>query len=344
MNKFFTLILLTGLSILFLNSCADNTSTPAEEVDYTKVPAHFPAIPFPANNPYNAAKVELGRYLFYEKLLSRDTNLSCAHCLKQEYAFADCTPISQGADLEPEPRNTMSLVNAAYRTKLKWDGGSSAIEANAYRSIFLAAIFAADTNEVNKRLQNHPKYPAMFKKAFGENTVPGCFLAGQAIATFARTIVSGNSRYDKYYLGDETALTQTEKDGMALFFGKANCSQCHTGIFFTDLNFHNTGLSTHYFDRGRYKVTGNFNDWGKFITPTLRNIEKTAPYYHDGSLATLEQLVEHYNSGGKAFYTKSELIKPLNLTDYEKKALIAFLKSLTDEELLTSTKYSKPQD
>ena len=237
----------------------------------------------------------------------------------------------------------MSLANAAYRNTLFWDGRGTAIEQPAYRSIFLFAIFGSDTNVVNQKLQASPMYQSMFKKAFGENAVPSSFLASQAIATFVRTFVSANSRYDQYLLGKKDALNESEKRGMELFFSeRTRCSVCHSGFLFTDLSFHNTGVNTHYFDRGRFLITGIQSDRGKFLTPTLRNIELTAPYMHDGQLLTLEAIIEHYNSGGKPFINKDTLMRPLFLTDTEKQDLINFLKSLTDWELINNPKFKNP--
>lgn len=308
------------------------------------VPNHFPPAPFPEDNPYSIEKAELGRQLFYEKLLSKDTTMNCSHCMKHEYAFSDGgVKISKGHNREPEMRNTMSLANVVYRNNIFWDGRGKRIEGPAYRSIFLKKIFSADTNEVNLRLKNHPKYPVLFEKAFGKGTEPTSFLAGQAIATYVRTFISGNSAYDRYILGDKSALTIEQIHGMDLFFSdKTNCSKCHSGIFFTDMKFHNTGTTTHYIDRGRFYVTGEFTDRGKFITTTLRNIEVTHPYLHNGEFATLEEVIENYNRGGLPFINKDTLMKPLGLTQTEKQALVAFLKSLTDHEFLNNPWFSDP--
>jgi len=308
----FSIVLVSFFSFCGCDSSSDSTPE-TENRDYDKVPPHFPPIPFPESNPYSPEKVELGRMLFYEKLLSKDSTIaSCSHCMKQDHAFGDCTPVSYGLNQEPETRNTMSLQNAAYRTAYFWDGRGAAIESPAYRSLYLPVILGSDTNEIKQRLMNTPPYPEMFRKAFGDDAEPDAYLIAKAIATFVRTLVSGNSRYDKYLLGDKTALNQSELNGMELFFNtsKTNCSICHSGLFFTDLKFHNTGTTSHYFDRGRYYITKDDKDRGKFITPTLRNVEVTAPYTHDGEYNTLLELLNNYNIGGRAWENKATLMKP----------------------------------
>ncbi len=352
--KRYILLYLCIFTILLIAACSEKSGTePVNEQQLVSkyseellVPSHFPPVPFPDNNPYNAAKAELGRYLFYEPLLSKDGSIaSCSHCMQQNASFANNKDIPSGYGKQMESRNSMPLVNAAYRDKLMWDGRGTKIENNAYRSIFLSYIFGADTNEVNERLKRHSFYPKMFKEAFGENTVPSSFLAGQAIATFVRTLVSGNSKYDKYINGNESALNESEKRGMELFFSeRTRCSVCHSGIMFTDLDFHNTGTTTHYFDKGRYNVTKDWQDKGKFITPTLRNVEVTYPYLHNGEYWTLEELIHNYDIGGRDWFNKDTLMRPLYLSSVEKEDLINFLKSLTDTEFLRSSKFSNPHN
>lgn len=342
MNKLFSILLL--LSIL---GCSDVNYPDIDSINQNESfvqPKHFPELPCPKDNQLTKEKIELGRMLFYEKLLSKDSSIaSCSHCMKQEHAFCDNTPVSLGYNNLPEFRNTMSLNNVAYRKSLFWDGRGSAIESPAYRSIWLPMILAADTNEVVKRLENHPKYPAMFVKAFGKDAKISAHLASKAIACFVRTLVSGNSKYDKYLQGNKNALNDSEKRGMDLFFSdRTNCSKCHSGLFFTDGSFHNTGINTHYFDRGRFLITNIDEDRGKFITPTLRNIEVNAPYMHDGSIATLSDVLEHYNDGGKPFINKDTLMKKMLLSNAEKADLIAFLKTLTDWEFINNPKLSDP--
>lgn len=332
--------------LVFALSCSHNSSDklPEQFEDYLTVPSHFPEAKFPKDNPYSKEKAELGRHLFYEPLLVNDTSFpSCSHCMKQEYAFSNNKIFSRGSNGLTESRNNMTLINAIYRDKLFWDGRGKRIEGPAYRSLWLPGIFNSDTNEIVRRLEHTTLYPELFKRAFGEDVKISAYLVSRAIATFVRTLVSGNSKYDKYINGDKTALNKEELQGMELFFSKqTNCSVCHSGIFFTDLLPHNTGVTTHYFDKGHYEVSGKLEHRGTFITPTLRNVDKTAPYMHDGALATLEDVMEHYNRGGRYFTMKDTLMRPLNLNSQELNSIISFLKALTDNEFLTNPKYSNP--
>lgn len=343
--KWFSNIFLIFLFVLFIG-CRENVFNvqPPITKDYSVPPPGFPSIPFPAENPYTRAKFELGRRLFYEKILVKDSSFkSCSHCMKQAYNFQDDQPVSLGFNKLPEYRNTMSLTNVAYFDKIFWDGRGKRIEQPAYRSLFLPYIFGMDTNELQKRLKNHPLYPKLFKEAFGPDAEPTAYLTSLAISTFVRCLVSGNSPYDKYIRGDTNALTEQQKRGMKLFFSeRTRCSVCHSGFLFTDLQFHNTGLKIHYFDFGREYITKNYADRGKFLTPSLRNVEVSAPYMHDGTFSTLEEVIENYNLGGKPFFNKDTLIKPLNLTPQEKLDLVNFLKALTDWEFLNNPNFSEP--
>ena len=343
-NKYNKIIILILITVFILPSCFFSESETDTDKEFLPAPKGFPPVPFPKTNPYSKAKAELGRKLFYEKLLSKNQDLaSCSHCMKPENSFCDDTRISRGHNHEPEYRNTMTIVNAAYRKKLFWDGRGSMIEQPAYRSLYLPMILGADTNETAERLKNHPEYPALFKKAFGPDAEPSAFLVSQAIATFVRTLISGNSRYDQYINGDKEALSPSEIRGMDLFFSdRTKCSVCHSGFLFTDGQYHNTGVVSHYFDRGLYFITRDAKQQGLFLTPTLRNIEYTAPYMHEGELFTLEAVIEHYNTGGKLFGNKDTLMKALYLSEQEKKDLVAFLKSLTDSEFLNNPAFKKP--
>jgi cytochrome c peroxidase len=338
--------LLVVFIIVFIYSCAKfGNGNYSSNIDYTLVPEGFPPIPFPEDNPYSPEKVELGRRLFYEKLLSKDSTISsCSHCMEHPRAFSDDIPMSRGFQNEPEFRNAMSLVNVAYRKSLFWDGRGKRIEEPAYRSLWLPMILGADTNEIQVRLENHPPYPKLFEEAFGSDAKPTARLISKAIATFVRTFISGNSPYDQYIRGNKEALNESEIRGMNLFFSeRTRCAVCHTPPFFIDGKLHNTGMNTHYFDRGLFFLTGKNEDRGLFITPTLRNIEVTAPYMHDGTLNTLIDVIDHYNHGGKKFINKDTLMRPLNLNYREKADLIAFLKALTDEEFLNDPRFSKPE-
>lgn len=346
-SNFFCTTIFAALivSLGMIIGCTDsNAPADVETINYTAVPEGFPPIPFPKDNPITPEKVQLGRMLFYEVRLSRDHKMaSCSHCMKPENTFSDNTQISLGIEKLPEYRNTMTIVNSAYRPALFWDGRGTSIESPAYRSLWLTQILGADTNVIARELSQDKYYPYLFKKAFGPDAKPSAYLISKAIATFVRTMVSGNSRYDKYIRGDHSVMNRQEKRGMELFFSeRTRCSVCHSGFLFTDGIFHSTGIVTHYFDRGRWQITGDNKDRGKFITPTLRNVEYTGPYMHDGSVPTLLDVINHYNNGGKPFINKDTLLRPLNLNDPEKADLIAFLKTLTDHEFINNPRFKNP--
>jgi len=344
-KKLSGIIIILSILMVTAQSCEESSiNDKPNDTSYLQVPEDFPPPPFPDDNPYSDAKFELGRMLYYDQLLTANQEMkSCSHCLKQEHAFSDNVAQSRNFMFEPEDRTTMTLANVVYRDKLFWDGRGYRIEQPAYRSMFLLPIFASDTNDIADRLQNHAIYPDMFKKAFGNDVEPGAWLASQAISTFVRCFISGNSAYDKYIRGDKSAMNESAIRGMDIFFSeRARCSVCHSGFMFTDLDFHNTGVNTHYFDFGRFYITNRDEDFGRFLTPSLRNVEVTSPYTHDGELYTLEEVIHNYDLGGNYFYNKDTLMRPLNLTKQESADLIEFLKSLTDHEFLNDERFKDP--
>ncbi len=334
-------LLLCSLSVTFIG-CPTTEPGPAKQVDYV-LPAGFPQFPIPADNPINAEKIELGRKLFYDVRLSSDNTIACANCHKQEFAFTDGgMQVSRGVNGELGNRNSPTMVNSAYAPSLFFDGRAPSLEEQAFAAFTNPAEMRADVAVIDERLKNDSNYVAQFTRAFGAGTVPSSKMAMKAIATFIRTVLSGNSRYDQYIHGNTSALNAPELRGMKLFFDtRTQCAACHSGYNFTDNEFHSTGLFTHYYDKGRHDFTRNPRDVGKFKTPSLRNIALTDPYMHDGHLTTLEETLDHYNEGGKQFINKDERIVPLNLTQEEKNDLIAFLKALTDEELIRNPKFGK---
>ncbi|MCX7879435.1 MAG: cytochrome-c peroxidase [Ignavibacteria bacterium] len=342
MNKTVILKILLFFLILFLFICCENSiKEPKDyEFNYSSPPPGFPPIPFPVDNPFSSSKEKLGRYLFFEKILSRDSSFSCASCHNPKYAFAGNVPNPLTINKFPLFRNTLSLVNVAYRRTLGWSGEDITLEHAIYNDFFSPLFFDNDTNVIFQRLSSHPFYPKMFEEAFGKGVKPYPYLAAKAIATFVRTLVSGNSQYDKYLRGDSNALTTKQKLGMSLFFSeRTKCSFCHSGFLFTNEKFHNTGTTPHYFDFGRYYVTGKLEDRSKLKTPSLRNVALTAPYIHDGTMRTLWDVIENYSRGGFPFFNKDTIIKPLNLTYEEKEALVEFLKALTDMEFINSPRF-----
>lgn len=338
-------IIIGGAFLLGISACSNDTTQSSEELPL--IPSYMPPVPFPSDNPITREKVELGRLLFYEGRLSRNGEVSCASCHRPEAAFSDAPrQISVGIDGLQGQRNAPMIVNAGYRKVMFWDGRAGTLEEQAMAAFLNPIEMAADTVVVGDLLRSGEFGPAWLR-AFGDTAVT-MKRAMQAIATFERTLASADSRYDQFLRGNTTALSPLEQKGMQLFFGdKASCSGCHAGPDFTDDQFHNVGLFFHYFDRGRYVVTGNPADEGKFKTPTLRNVALTPPYmatgdFEEGPLNTLEQVVDRYNKGGTNFHSKDKRVRKLDLQNEEKAALVAFLKALTDSSVITNPRFTKP--
>ena len=280
----------------------------------------------------NADRIELGRRLFFDPVLSRDSTISCASCHHIDKKFTDGLPISIGIENRIGIRNAPSLLNVAYQPSMFWDGGVPNLEQQILAPI--ESHFEMDFNliEVVKRLNYNEDYKALSLKAY--NQLPSIFSVTRAIACFERTLFTGTSKYDDYvYNNNKNALSASEINGMNIFLDEdGECFHCHGTFLFTDNTFKNNGVFLNYEDSGRARITGLSTDVGKFKVPSLRNVTATAPYMHNGSFATLEEVVEHYNNGGKPHPNKSGLIQPLNLTTQEKIDLVNFLKALTDEK------------
>ena len=284
------------------------------------------------------ARVELGKRLFYDKQVSRTGEVACASCHLPDNAFSDPRQFSLGVEGRVGGRNAPSIVNLAYNTSFFWDGGAPTLEQQVIGPIINPLEMDMKVGDVTDRLAQDPTYVNAFQDAYGTEPIPGSLT--KAVASFMRTIVSGDSRYDRYEQGDRAALDDSEKRGMAIFTGeRGECFHCHVGFNFTNNDFRNNNLYAVYQDIGRAKVTELEEDVGKFKVPTLRNVALTAPYMHDGSLATLEDVVDHYSSGGKLNPNSDPTIQPLDLTAQEKADLVAFLRALTDDTLATNPKY-----
>ncbi len=331
----------------------------------------LPPVPVPDQNEITRQKVELGKRLFEDKRFSADGTVSCATCHKPERAFTDGIPIAKGIQGKLGVRNTPTVVNAAYYTSQFWDGRAKDLEEQA-KGPFTNPVEHGlkDFGPILAVCSSDPYYKTMFKKVFG---VPPTAITidhvTAAIAAFERTIVSGNSPFDRYlYQGDEQAISQAAKRGLEIYRTKGRCQDCHTigqnSAIFTDNKFHNLGVGFSLVEPrlfeiveelkrarkegrrpdpklvderviselGRFAVTLDIQDIGRFKTPTLRNIAVTAPYMHDGSLETLEEVIELYDQGGEDNPMLDSGIRPLNLTDQEKADLVEFLKSLTSPE------------
>jgi cytochrome c peroxidase len=298
-----------------------------------KVPLGLPPFEWPANNPYSLEKVELGRLLYYDKRLSADESVACASCHSPQFAFTDGSAVSTGIKQQKGGRSAPTVINRAYSLAQFWDGRAGSLEEQA-KGPMANPIEMGNTHAgIVSKLKAIPGYRPLFAKAFGSEGID-IDRAAMAIASFERTVLSGNAPYDKYKkLRNPKAMSPDQLRGMSVFFDKAKCDKCHEGANFTLNAFANLGVGSDkpQPDVGRFAVTKNPRDWGAFKTPTLREIEHTAPYMHDGSLKTLEEVVDFYNKGGIKNRNLDENIKELKLTDAEKKDLVAFMKALSGE-------------
>jgi cytochrome c peroxidase len=359
----------------------DRNAVPAEpdpgQAYSWNLPKGFPKPHVPADNPMTAAKVELGRHLFYDTRLSINRKDSCATCHKQELAFTDGRGVSIGATGQLHSRSAMSLINVAYSAALTWSNPRlKELEEQA-----LMPMFGDHPVELGMRegdlpmLQSDSKYQILLARAFPSDAARFSVKnIAKALASFERSIISARSHYDRYhYGGDDSAVSDSAKRGETLFFNQhLSCFRCHGGFNFSDatvsennagreVEFHNTGLykiagmlSYPVPNVGTYEYTKVAGDVGKFKTPTLRNIAITAPYMHDGSIATLDGVLDHYAAGGRTIQSgpnagighdnpnKDNLIAGFQLSRQDRADLIAFLESLTDEEVRHDSKFANP--
>ena len=279
----------------------------------------------PEWNPLTPAKVALGRTLFFDPLLSGDRTISCASCHRPALAFSDTMARSHGIHGQETRRNVPSILNRGFGSSFFWDGRAESLEEAVLEPVENPREMALLLSDLVERLQQSAEYRVLFAEAFGDAaTAPRI---AQSLASYLRVLRSGDSPADHYFAGDTNALSREAKHGLELFTGKANCSTCHSGPLFSDERFHITGVSEA--DRGRGVVTGRAADRGAFKVPSLRNVALTPPYMHDGSLATLESVVDFYDRGGGAAGRFDVELRPLRLTPDEKRALVAFLRSLT---------------
>ncbi|MFT5645790.1 MAG: cytochrome c peroxidase [Aureispira sp.] len=322
-------------------ACKSTLFNPSTQ-DYYTLPSNFPSIVHPAQNAPTALRVELGRMLFYDPILSRDSTISCANCHKQQFAFADSLSFSLGVEQRKGTQNAPSLVNIGYASSFTRAGGVPTLEMQILVPIQEAHEFDFNIVLAGKRVSNDSLYKAMSLAAY-ERT-PDPYVITRSIAAFERTLVSAHSPYDLYiYNKQKNALSPSAKRGLKLFMSdQTNCSSCHTPPHFSDFSFKNNGLYTHYADSGRIRLTYQEKDRALFKVPSLRNVGISGPYMHDGSIHNLEQIIQHYNKGGQAHKHKSPLIRPLHLSLKEQKDLLAFLKSLTDQQLLKNPSFSNP--
>ncbi len=382
---------IAALAIVSLAACSAQTSVPeapaaaavdqGAEASYAwRLPPGFPRPLVPTDNPMSAAKAELGRRLFYDTRLSGNETYSCASCHRQELAFTDGLPRAVGSTGEIHPRGSMSLANAAYSRSFNWaDAHVERLEDQALVPMFnrdpIELGLAGRESEIEARLREEPLYRELFAGAFGAQGDPVSLdNARRALASFVRTLISGDSPYDRLVFGDDrAALSEEAWAGMRLFHSqRLGCFECHSGVSFSapqvyvgappaEPVFHNTGLYSIGTDwsypprnRGLYEHSLSDADMGRFKAPTLRNIELTAPYMHDGSIETLEAVIDHYAAGGREISSgpyagdgrrslyKSELITGFEITPEERRQVVAFLESLTDARFVTNPCFSDP--
>ena len=278
--------------------------------DKVAVPAGLDAyLPAPESNPITREKVELGKRLFFEKQLSRDNSIACATCHDPQRAFTDERPVGVGVGGRTGNRRVPRIVNRGYGKSFFWDGRAASLE-----------------EQVLQPIQNPKEMDLTLVEVTARTGLP-VETVRQALATYVRTILSGDAPYDRYLGGNPEALTAEQRAGLRLFRGKAGCTACHLGPNFTDERFHNTGIGWPH-DEGRYGVTHAERDRGAFKTPSLREAARAAPYMHDGSLKTIEEVIDFYDQGGKPNPALDPEIRALKLTAEEKAALAAFLRAL----------------
>ncbi|MBL7808965.1 MAG: cytochrome C peroxidase [Saprospiraceae bacterium] len=379
MKKLVTIGILGLLFVFATQACRNNGTDPQEPGDLEHVPydpqpytilkpTFFPNVPVPEDNPMTYDGVQLGRRLFYDPILSADSTMSCASCHLPAGNFTDNKAVSVGIDGIAGKRSSMALLNIAYATNgLFWDGRAASLEAQALMPVEDPVEMHHHWPQLVEQLKEHPGYPALFRKAFGikNRSEISKELAAKAIAQFERILISsGTSKYDKFAQGDVDVFDDEELDGYLMYFEEAwkyglnlpdaQCFHCHGGITLTGNNYFNNGLDSvgsldEFKDFGRFKVTGNPSDKGKFRTPTLRNIALSGPYMHDGRFQTLEQVIDNY--ARKGFGVSNEdpnlplmgLNAPNNtLTQDHKKAIVKFLHTLTDTVFINNPDIQNP--
>lgn len=330
-----------GLLVAYDRSATRVSATPIGERIEIPAPLGLPPVPYPHDNPPTAETVALGRRLYYDPILSSDRTVSCATCHDPNHGFADPKPVSEGVGKKLGVRNSPTVLNAAYFTTQFWDGRAVSLEDQAQGPMHNPVEMAHSLRGVEKNLTGDPAYTAAFQQAFGSGPIT-IERVVNAISAFERTLVSGNSPFDRWYYGhDQKAVSDSVKHGFEVFKDarKGNCESCHTVnehyALFTDNKFHNIGVGAtedKVADVGRFIVTNRDADTASFKTPTLRNLTLTAPYFHDGSRKTLKEVMDFYIGGGNSNpHLDKEVHSLAFLTAQERADLLAFMESLTGE-------------
>ncbi len=314
-----------------------------------ETPLGLPDVPIPDDNPMTVEKVELGKLLYFDTRVSKDGTISCATCHDPQMGWAENRPTSAGIkDAEGHPqigeRNSPTVINSAYATSMFWDGREPDLEAQAVGPVGNSIEMGSSMENIVEQFAKIPGYEERFQKVFGTGVTKEGF--AKAVAAFERTVVSGNSAYDKFKAGDEAALDEAQKRGLDLF--EDNCSTCHTPPLFSNYRFYNAGvgMDAEEPDKGRMEATGKERDLGKFRVPALRDVVDTAPYFHDGKTETLEQAVALMAGGGIDNPNLSSAMKGLRaaeLTEQDQADLVAFLKALSGDYPKTEPPTQFPQ-
>ena len=302
----------------------------------------LPPFVAPSTDSVSADRIAIGRALFFDKRLSSDNSVACATCHDPRAAFSDPHARSVGVKGRAGERNSNTLLNVAFMEPLMWDGKAASLEEQSLLPFLSPTEFDLPPEDAVIKLRRQG-YSELFKRAFGEDV--SVTTLGEALAAYQRTLLAGDSPFDRYlFAHDETAISDDAKRGFAVFL-QSKCDACHLimteglhpfsmkHVMFTDLKFHNLGVDAGKPapDAGRYDVTADPADWGRFRTPTLRNVSRTAPYFHDGSATTLEDVIEFYDRGGGENRNLDPAMKPLRLTSNDKRDLVRFLETLTTD-------------
>jgi cytochrome c peroxidase len=320
-------------ALLTVLCCAAPAPALAEETPFqltAPLGVDLDAMTVPSDNPLSQAKIDLGKLLYFDTRLSGDDTISCATCHAPDKGFTDQAPVSTGINGQKGGRNAPTVINTALGYFQFWDGREPTLEAQAKGPIHNPIEMGTTHDAVVAKLSKVEGYKTYFTAAFGSDEVDIDRIA-KAIASYERTVLSGNSGWDQFvYNRDATALSESAQRGLTLFEGKALCTRCHVGFNLTDGVFHNlgVGMAAEEPDMGRAIVTKEDKDKGAFKTPTLRDITKTAPYMHDGSVATLEEVIELYVRGGEANEWLDPKMAKLDLSTEDKADLLAFMRAL----------------
>jgi cytochrome c peroxidase len=310
-----------ALFILFLGSCSTDSFV------FEGLDATYPEMQFPLDNPANPDAAKLGERLFFDPILSIDSTISCGSCHKPEMGFATNDAVTPGVDGALGKRNSPSLMNVGFQPYFMREGGVPSLEMQVLVPLGDETEMAHNVVDAVRRLNRNSSYRNEFLAVYGDTASP--YLLVRALANFERTLIDFSSAFDSYINGEGSSLSAEAVKGGQLFYGKANCVECHSGVLLTDFSFANNGSAIlDSSDYGRELLTNESDDRYVFKTPSLRYVKQTAPYMHDGSVSTLAAVIEQYNSGGVSHSFTDPRIQPLDLSTAERNQLLAFLEAL----------------